>query len=130
MRTDPPVLLLYDGDCRICTAFARTVAWASRGRAIQALSVQDSRESLPGISEDRVLASAHLVSPDGRIRSGSAILPAIVGVLLREPHLESRLNASPRARAAADRAYEFLVALRGSLTCASGAPFSGARTPR
>ena len=130
MQTERPSFLLYDGDCRICTAFARVVAWASGGRSLRARAIQDALGLLEGLSEETAMSSAHVLSPDGRIRTGPAILPAIAGTLFRAPRLETRLNASPRARAATERTYEFLVALRGGLTCASGAPFAAARTPR
>ncbi len=86
--------------------------------------------SLPGMSEAEALAAVHMVSPDGRVRTGPAVLPAIVGSLLAQPHLEDRVNASPWGRAAADRTYEVLVALRGRLNCATGASSSAGRSPR
>ncbi len=130
MQTERPSLLLYDGDCRICTAFARIAAWAAGGRALRARAIQDSSNLLAGIAEETVMSAAHVVSPDGRVRTGPAILPVIAGAVLHAPRIENRLNASPRARAAAERTYELLVVLRGGLTCASGAPLSGVRTPR
>ena len=130
MRTDTSFVLLYDGDCRVCSAFARTVTWLSGRRSIQRRTIQTAHGLLAGMPEEAALASAHMVSPDGRIRTGPDVLPAIVGALLGRPRLEDQVNASPWARSAADRTYRLLVALRGSLSCASGASSSAGRTPR
>lgn len=130
MQTDAPYVLLYDGDCCICSAFARVVTLLSRRRLIHARPIQASRALLGGMSEEAALGSAHLASPDGRIRNGPDVLPAIAGVLLACPDLEDRVNASLRARATTHHAYRLLVSLRGSLSCASGAPSSAARTLR
>lgn len=130
MRTDAPFLLLYDGTCRICSAFARAVAILDAGRSIRARSIQISAHLLEGMSEEEALAAAHLVAPDGRVRTGPDVLPALLGALVARPRLEDRLNASPLAKAASDRTYGLLVAVRGRLNCASGASSSAARNPR
>lgn len=130
MRTAAPFLLLYDRDCRICSTFARGVDRLAGPRSVQARAIQSSPELLPSLSSAEALASAHVVSPDGRLRSGSSILPALVAALLKHPEWENWLNASSRARAAARRTYDLLVAIRGSLSCANGAPAWAARSPR
>lgn len=130
MRTDAPFFLLYDGDCRICTAFARAVTVLPGTRSIRSRPVQESYQLLGGMSEADALASAHVVSPDGSIRSGPDVLPAIVGALLAQPQLVARVESHAWARATADRVYRILVAFRGRLSCAAGATSSVARSPR
>lgn len=130
MRTDAPFFLLYDGECRICTAFARAVTLLTGTGSLRSRPVQESYGLLRGMSEADALASAHVVSPDGRIRSGPEVLPAIVGALLAQPQLAERVESHPWARATADRVYRILVAFRGSLSCAAGATSSAARSPR
>lgn len=130
MQTDASLVLLYDGDCRICTAFARAVSRLAGRDAIRARSIQTSPALFGGMPPTTALASAHAISPDGRIRSGPDVLPALAGAFLRQPRLEDRMNASARARSATDVVYHALVAFRGALSCASAATSSEARNPR
>ena len=85
---------------------------------------------LPGMSEAEALAAVHMVTTDGRIRTGAAVLPALAGALLAQPSLANRVNGSPWGRAAAGRTYGVLVALRGRLNCATGVSSSAGRSPR
>jgi predicted DCC family thiol-disulfide oxidoreductase YuxK len=129
MRTVGPSLLLYDDDCRVCSAFARTVAILAPGRSIRAQSIQASTPILAGMSGEEALAAAHLLAPDGILRTGPEVIPAILGALLANPKVEQRWNASPQARRASTRTYRLLVELRGRLSCVSGARASAGRSP-
>ena len=130
MRNETPFLLLYDGDCRICTAFARAVTHVAPGNAVRARPIQASRALLAGMSEAEALGSAHLVAPDGSLRHGPDVLPALLGTVLARPSLEARVNASAHGRAATERIYAVLVSLRGNLNCVIGVSASAAHSLR
>lgn len=130
MRAARPYFLLYDGECRICSAFARTVKALDVRQTLRIRPIQESKELLVGIPEAEQLEAAHAVSPDGRVTTGSAAMPAIVAALVAGPGLERRLRSSRSSVAVLSRFYEVLTELRGRLSCANVAPSSAARIPR
>ncbi len=130
MRTDSPYFVLYDGDCRICTAGARFLHLIDIHRNIRVQPIQKSMDLLRSIPVDRVLEAAHAVAPDGRVTTGADAMPMLVGALLDVPRFEGRLRASKSSMACLTRLYEVLVGLRGRLTCVLPEASSAARTPR
>ena len=130
MEPEGTYFLLYDGECRICTAFARAVAALDIRGTLRARPLQDSRDLLGGMPEEEILGAAHVVAPDGPVTTGAAAMPTIAGVLLGVPRLEAWLRSSPPRMRAVSRAYDFLVSLRGQLTCGVPSPSSAARSPR
>jgi len=77
-----PYLLLYDGQCGLCTRFAQQVkAWDRRDR-LRTIAFDDpeGREWEarigPGFRE-----SMHLVHPDSRVEHGDVAIPTVVGLL-------------------------------------------------
>jgi predicted DCC family thiol-disulfide oxidoreductase YuxK len=130
MRTEQAYFLLYDSECRICTAFARTVRMLDVRRRLRVRSIQASGELLAAIPETEWLEGAHAVSPDGRVSTGAAAMPALIAALVAGPELERRLRASRASMAALSRIYGVMTELRGRLTCATGAPFSARHSPR
>ncbi len=120
--------LLYDRDCRICTAFARTARRLDVRGALTIRAIQDSGEMLQGLPTDRWFAAAHAVDPDGRVTSGGEALPAILAALVAGPRFESRVRESSASMAALRWGYGVMAEVRGRLTCAAG-PVSAARIP-
>ena len=120
--------LLYDGDCRICTASAR---WAKaldvRGR-LRTRPIQASRALLPGIREDEILDAMHVVDPAGRVATGGDALPVLLEALVAGPPLAALVRSSRVAMRALHRAYTVIVRLRGHLVCRFDAPAAGPAT--
>ncbi len=130
MRSTGPYFVLYDGDCHVCTACARFLAFIDVHRNIRARPIQESRDLLRAIPEDARLEAAHAVDPDGRVSTGADAMPTLVGALLGAPKAEGWLRASRFASRALSRAYILLVRFRGRLTCGAPALSSAARSPR
>ncbi len=129
MRNDRVYTLLFDGDCRICRAFACVVHLLDVRRAVAIGAIQASGELLRTVPPDERLSAAHMVAPDGRVTSGGDAMPAIVAALVADSGVERRIRRSRRSMAALDRLYRIMVGVRGQLTCAAG-PVSAARSPR
>ena len=75
MEPEGTYFLLYDGECRICTAFARAVAALDIRGTLRARPLQDSRDLLGGMPEEEILGAAHVVAPDGQVTTGAAAMP-------------------------------------------------------
>ncbi len=122
MRTEGPYFVLYDGNCRVCTACARFVAFIDIHRRIRAQAIQESHELLQGMGEDVMLDAAHAIAPDGHVTTGADAVPTLVGALLGTPEAEGWLRSSPSTMRTVSRLYAMLVRFRGQLTCGISAP--------
>ncbi len=126
-----PYRLLYDGDCRICIAFARWARAVDRRNRIRIQPIQESRDLLGGIPDNLVLDAMHVVAPDGRVATGGDSIPTLLEALFAGPPLASLLRTSSRVRALLRVLYGVVVELRGHLICrvepASAAPPSSDR---
>ena len=109
--------LLYDGDCRICRAFARLARSLDLRDRIAIRPLQEARDLLPGVQEAEILHAVRGVSPDGRLWEGAEALLVVLAALLDGPALQTLLLRSPPAVAVARRGYAILVEFRGHLTC-------------
>lgn len=109
--------LLYDGDCRICTAVARWVKALDFRRRIRGRPIQRSRDLLEGLPDDEILEAMHLVSVSGEVMTGGESLPILLGALSGGPPLAAFLRASPMCRATFNGLYALLVEFRGRLVC-------------
>lgn len=124
----PSYALLFDGDCRVCRAFARAAeAIDVRGR-VRARSLQESSDLLGSLAGDEILDAMRVVAPDGRVASGGDALPVLIEGLWGGPPLADLLGRSRLAGAGFRTLYEVLVELRGHLICRVG-PVSGAPSP-
>lgn len=126
------IILLYDGDCRICTTFARSMVALDLRHALRIRTIQESKGLLEGLRGDEILDAMHVLTPDGRRLTGGEALPALLSGLAGAPALETLIVRSSLVRAAMRRLYSVLAEFRGHLTCRfDGAPASSAaRTPR
>jgi predicted DCC family thiol-disulfide oxidoreductase YuxK len=73
-------VVLYDQDCGFCRwAMGKLFAWDRRGRLrAVALQAHEVDELLPGLDRPQQMASWHLLTPDGRVRSaGRAVVPLL-----------------------------------------------------
>jgi len=130
MRIGAPYSLLYDGDCRPCSAFARAIRLVDIRRAIRIEPIQEAQDLLRMIPTDARLASAHAVAPDGRVTSGGDAMPAILAALVAGPAFEDRIRSSRPSMAMLVRGYAVLAAVRGRLSCARGGAVAAGRSPR
>lgn len=84
--SDGRLVVLFDGECRWCRwSVARLVALDTRHRLrLMEIQAPEAQRLLAGMPEEERLASAHAVTPDGRVFSGgdaaapiAAELPAL-----------------------------------------------------
>ncbi len=128
MPSDGAYILLFDGDCRICRAFARAIHHLDVRRSLSVRPIQESRGLLGALPVDRHLKAAHVVAPDGRVSSGGEAMAALVAGLVAGPRFEERIRRSMACSQALGRAYAVLARLREQLSCAV-VPASAGRTP-
>ena len=83
MEPNEQAVLLYDSDCGFCRwSMAKILAW-DRGGRIRPVPLQDpeSDRLLPGMDPQTKMASWHLVTPEGRVRSAGAAAPPLFRLL-------------------------------------------------
>lgn len=115
--TAPPAdgipVALYDGHCRFCTAWARRLHRAARGRiAIVSFHDPGVLARFPGVSHDECMRELKLVDERGRVHGGAAAVVRAVNLghpLLAWPLL---LYYLPGIRQLADRAYAAIAGRR------------------
>lgn len=76
-------VVLYDGGCRPCRAFAHALARVDRRGALALLPFDDPERAalVPGMPDEVLRASMHLVHPDGSVDSAGAAVAAVLRVL-------------------------------------------------
>jgi predicted DCC family thiol-disulfide oxidoreductase YuxK len=100
------VSVLYDEDCGFCRWTAdRLRAW-DRHRRLAFAPIQGERGEtlLAGIAPEARLDAAHVVTPDGRVRSGGAAVAAVLQLLPWASPLAAVVRAFPGTT---DRAYRW-----------------------
>jgi predicted DCC family thiol-disulfide oxidoreductase YuxK len=113
--------LLYDRDCGLCRwSLGKVLAW-DRRRALRPVALQDpeARELLSGMGEEERMASWHLVTNDGAVRSAGA---AFAPLLRRLPGGRPLAWAAERLPGPTERGYRFVADHRsafGSLVTSS-----------
>jgi predicted DCC family thiol-disulfide oxidoreductase YuxK len=83
METNGQAVLLYDADCGFCRwSTAKILGWDWHQR-IRAVALQDPEADrlLPGMDPRKKMASWHLVTPEGRVRSAGAAAPDLFRLL-------------------------------------------------
>jgi predicted DCC family thiol-disulfide oxidoreductase YuxK len=83
MGANGQAVLLYDADCGFCRwSTAKILGWDRQGR-IRAVPLQDPEADrlLPDMDRKRKMASWHLVTPDGKVRSAGAAAPELFRLL-------------------------------------------------
>ncbi len=122
--------LLFDGECRICSAAAKWAKALDLGGHLRIRPIQESQDLLGGVPVETALGAVHAVAPDGRVTEGVEALPLILSAVAGAPSLESLLRASPPAMSTLARTYGLLVEIRGRLTCGIAAASQAAQIPR
>jgi len=90
-------ILIYDADCGFCRwCTARVLGW-DRARRLRPVALQDAEADghLAAMSRTEAYASWHLVTADGRVRSGGAAAPALLRMLPGGSILARGLDRSP-----------------------------------
>ena len=79
----PRAVVLYDRDCGFCRWSLARILDFDRSRRLRPVALQDPEAArlLPGIEQQRMLDSAHLVLPDGRVYSGGDAVAPLVRLL-------------------------------------------------
>lgn len=113
--------LLFDGECRVCRALATLVAWWDFRHRVRVLPFQEkeARRLLPGWTDAEVEAAAHLVLPEGAVRSGPHAFTALLDRLPVVGLLHRRFGGTETVRWLEHAAYHVGVELRGAARCAT-----------
>jgi predicted DCC family thiol-disulfide oxidoreductase YuxK len=116
--------ILYDQDCGFCRwSLSKILVWDRRKR-LRPLPLQSAEADrlLPGVPEERKMASWHLVTDDGEVFSAGAATAPMLRLLPGGSPLAAIASASPRLT---ERAYRWvsshrdgLARLVGSQACA------------
>ena len=105
LRTHRPVLL-YDGQCDLCSAQARRLHTIARGRVtLRSLHDKGALSGCPGLTVEACMKEVKLVERDGSVYGGAEAV--VRAVRIGHPVLGLVLYAYyvPGIRQAADRAY-------------------------
>jgi predicted DCC family thiol-disulfide oxidoreductase YuxK len=114
MKRAKQAALLYDSECCFCRwATAKVLAWDRRGR-LRAVRLQDreAQRLLPRMNEEARMASWHLVTPDGKVRSAGAAAGPLFRLLPGGRVLAAVASAFPRTT---ERAYQWVARNRDRL---------------
>jgi predicted DCC family thiol-disulfide oxidoreductase YuxK len=106
--------LLYDDDCGFCRWIAaKILRWDRRG-SIRALPLQgpEAEALLRGMDPARKMASWHLATTDGTVRSGAAAVAPLARMLPGGPPIAYAAELSPGLTRLA---YRFVARHRGTL---------------
>lgn len=109
--------LLYDGDCRVCTAFARAVHALDLRHRVSIRPLQEAREILPALPSEQILDAMRFVAVDGSTTAAEDALIALLAALAGSKDLEPLLRRSRLVARSARWFYATLVELRGHLIC-------------
>ncbi len=119
-------VMMYDGNCRICSRQAALVAAYDDHHQIELLDANsaEARERFPQISHAEAMGQLHVIGPDGAIYRGA---DAVRAILLRLPALRGlgELLSLPGAVALAQPIYDLIARNRyllgGRTDCENGA---------
>ena len=111
-------VLIYDGDCQMCTRWMQRVRRWDRAGRIETLPLQAPQvaERFPDLEPARLLEAMHFVEPDGRVTAGAEAAERMLGILPMGWGLGWVFHL-PFARRVADRVYRTVAANRSRLGC-------------
>jgi predicted DCC family thiol-disulfide oxidoreductase YuxK len=107
-------VLLYDADCGFCRWSVDKILRWDRGHKIRVVPLQspEADELLGLMDPERKMASWHLVSDEGEVRSGGAAAPPLLRLLPGGRPIATAAQIFPRTT---DRAYRLIAKNRGRL---------------
>jgi predicted DCC family thiol-disulfide oxidoreductase YuxK len=106
--------LFFDEDCGFCRwATDKLLAWDRRGR-LRAVPLQapEADQLLPGLDRHQRMATWHLVTPDGRVRSAGRAVAPLLRLLPAGTPLAVVAESFPKTT---DRLYDWISHHRGRL---------------
>ncbi|MFQ5552372.1 MAG: thiol-disulfide oxidoreductase DCC family protein [Thermoplasmata archaeon] len=112
--------LLFDGECRLCRAFATLISWGfPRGLRVLPFQREEGRRLLSNLTDEEVCRSAHLVLSDGEVMSGSDAFRALLDRLPALGPLHRRMGHRFLFLRLTRVLYQAGVALRSGVRCAA-----------
>ena len=107
--------LLYDEHCSLCVRFKEAVQRRDRQGRIEPVGFEDPRipRLVPGIPQERLRSSFHLVLPEGRLLSGHRALPELLSLLPGGSLPAWFLRHAPGAPWLSKRLYAWIAEHRG-----------------
>jgi predicted DCC family thiol-disulfide oxidoreductase YuxK len=115
MQTTPPgrYVVLYDGQCKFCTAGAKQLAGLARRGTLELVSFQEpgALDRFPSLTHEACMRQMYLVTPAGRVYGG---FEAAVQALATRPVLAllARAYNLPGVRQLCDLVYARIAANR------------------
>ena len=124
----PDHVLIYDGDCAMCTRWMERVRRWDRDGRIEALPLQSPvvAARFPQLTHDALMEAMHFVEPDGRVSAGAQAAERMLRILPLGGGL-GWLFHLPGARRIADRVYRTVAANRARLGCGDHCSLDDAR---
>ncbi len=67
------IVVLYDGDCPMCTFQMRFLTWLDWSNRIKFLPIKDPQAAIiaPQLTREDLLEAIHCITPDGKIHRGA-----------------------------------------------------------
>lgn len=82
-ETERKFHLLFDEGCPLCVTFQQEIKRRDRRDRIVPVGFEDPRirQLVPGMTQEQLRGSFHLILPDGRVLSGHRALPDLLRLL-------------------------------------------------
>jgi predicted DCC family thiol-disulfide oxidoreductase YuxK len=113
--------LAYDSACGPCTRFKHLVDLLDRHSHLDFVSLYEAEELslLSTVPKKQRYRSFHLVSPNGKVLSGSAAIPELLGLLPAGKATSVLLYSVPGGKRLVTFVYGTLSRLHDSASCSS-----------
>ena len=106
--------LLYDESCSFCVRFQAEVKHRDRRNRIVPVGFEDPRipTLVPGMTQEQLRNSFHLVLPDGRVLNGHRAMPNLLELLPGWGAAAWLLQHAPGAEWISERLYAWIASHR------------------
>jgi predicted DCC family thiol-disulfide oxidoreductase YuxK len=111
--------LVYDADCTLCSRFKRVVDFLDKHEKLDYVSLREAEACglLDSIPNGRRHSSFHLVSPKGKVTSGSQAIPELVRLLPSGTIVSFLISHFPKAERILNFLYSTISRLHDSGNC-------------
>ena len=118
MTIEAPYTVVYDGDCKVCSRFARMLMKSDRDHQFEVVSSQTPgvQARFPWIPPRAYVDALQLVGPGGLTWQGAAAIEQLLDVLPKGKLLSWTFSI-PFMRGLADRFYRWFARNRYKLGC-------------